>query len=162
MKKLFLTLAVAATSLLAYSQVPLVNYTPVRVESNHQQGNSYQYNSYQQNSFQQQNIYQQRSSQPQKPSYPTTGAYYIDKQTNRFVRVKIRYSVVDNGYGQETVYLKGLYFSSNQSWLDYNTVATNINTFTSAPAIIKENFEWQVGNTYYGTLYFLAEAKPWR
>jgi len=155
MKKIFLAIAFAALSASAYSQVPLVSYTPVRVEDNNQQGSSYQQNNvYQQNSFQQQNVYQQRSTQPRKPSFPTTGAYYIDKQTNRFVRVKIRYSVVDNGYGQETVYLKGLYFSSNQTWLDYNTVATNINTFTSAPAIIKENFEWQVGNTYYGTLYF--------
>lgn len=131
----------------AYSQ--LLEFKPVIVERN--SGNVQQ----QQNIYQQQqnNYYRTQPSRPSTPSYSTTGAYYIDRSTNRFVRVKIRYTATDDGYGHEVVYLKGLYFSNMDTWQNYNIRAQRVSGISDSQ-IIKENFEWKVYNTYHGTLYF--------
>lgn len=142
-KKLFSLLSVLF-SLSAYSQVPLVSYEPVRVEtSSSVRRNSY-YNPY----SDPYNV--GRTSSPVQTNESTIVGYVFNPQTNNFKRAKIKVASV---YG--ALKITAIYNGKIQKWHSFNASAQKVGQIVGVDSeLIRDNFEWKVSNTYVGTIYF--------
>lgn len=89
----------------------------------------------------------QRPQQKETQNFTRLTGYYIVK--NSFVRVSIQVNAVTE-MGREQLYLRGVYDDS-RGWRKVNKRATKVGY--NSPDYIKENFNWEVYDSSYGTIY---------
>ena len=145
MKKILLSLLGITFSVVAYSQIPLVEYKPVRVERSNNNSNVRTYSiPY----FDPYNIY----IHPQvSQSYgETIVGYVFNTNTNNFKRTKIK---VKSVYG--SLHITAIYNGRTEQWYDFNIQARKVGQIVGMDSeLIRDNFEWKVENTVVGTIYF--------
>ena len=146
MKKVLLSLLSITFSVAIYSQVPLVEYKPVRVEKSNS-GNIYvpSYSNPNSNPYGTGNHSVARQSKGE-----TIVGYVFNRNTNNFKRAKIK---VKSVYG--SLCLTAIYNSNDQRWYDFNIQASKVGQIVGMDSeVIRDNFEWKVENTVVGTIYF--------
>lgn len=145
MKKVLLSLLSITFSIAIYSQVPLVEYKPVRVEKSNS-GNIY-VPSY---SNPYSNPYGSGNHSARQSKGETVVGYVFNPNTNNFKRAKIK---VKSVYG--SLHITAIYNGRTEQWYDFNIQARKVGQIVGMDSeLIRDNFEWKVENTVVGTIYF--------
>lgn len=152
MKKIISILVFATLPVVAYSQVPLVEYKPVIIPRNNS------------NSITIQNVpsysnpgYSNRQSN--SSNYQVVGAYFFDTNSKSFKRTKIKINLGESYFGETEIYVRGILDRSfhRENWKDCNNRAIKVSSLFDNE-IILDNFEWKVENVtiggYLSTVYF--------
>ena len=140
MKKILLSLLSITFSVVAYSQIPLVEYKPVRVEKG---TNGIWVPSYANPQSTPNNVNEQSREQ-------VIIGYAFNPNTNNFKRAKIKVKTV---YG--SLYVTAIFNGRTEQWHDLNSQAKKVGQIVGIDSeMIRDNFEWKVDNTRIGTVYF--------
>ena len=145
MKKVLLSLLGITFSVVAYSQIPLVEYKPVRVERSNNNSNVRTYSNPYLDPY-------KINNQPQvsQSNGETIVGYVFNTNTNNFKRTKIK---VKSVYG--SLHITAIYNGRTEQWYDFNIQARKVGQIVGMDSeLIRDNFEWKVENTVVGTIYF--------
>ena len=145
MKKVLLSLLGITFSVVAYSQIPLVTYEPVRVERSNNNSNVRTYSNPYLDPY-------KINNQPQvsQSNGETIVGYVFNTNTNNFKRTKIN---VKSVYG--SLHITAIYNGRTEQWYDFNIQARKVGQIVGMDSeLIRDNFEWKVENTVVGTIYF--------
>lgn len=145
MKKILLSLLGITFSVVAYSQIPLVEYKPVRVERSNNNSNVRTYSNPYLDPY-------KVNNQPQvsQSNGETIVGYVFNTNTNNFKRTKIK---VKSVYG--SLHITAIYNGRTEQWYDFNIQARKVGQIVGMDSeLIRDNFEWKVENTVVGTIYF--------
>lgn len=145
MKKVLLSLLGITFSVVAYSQIPLVTYEPVRVERSNNNSNVRTYSNPYLDPY-------KINNQPQvsQSNGETIVGYVFNTNTNNFKRTKIK---VKSVYG--SLHITAIYNGRTEQWYDFNIQARKVGQIVGMDSeLIRDNFEWKVENTVVGTIYF--------
>ena len=145
MKKVLLSLLGITFSVVAYSQIPLVTYEPVRVERSNNNSNVRTYSNPYLDPY-------KLNNQPQvsQSNGETIVGYVFNTNTNNFKRTKIK---VKSVYG--SLHITAIYNGRTEQWYDFNIPARKVGQIVGMDSeLIRDNFEWKVENTVVGTIYF--------
>lgn len=145
MKKVLLSLLGITFSVVAYSQIPLVTYEPVRVERSNNNSNVRTYSNPYLDPY-------KLNNQPQvsQSNGETIVGYVFNTNTNNFKRTKIK---VKSVYG--SLHITAIYNGRTEQWYDFNIQARKVGQIVGMDSeLIRDNFEWKVENTVVGTIYF--------
>ena len=145
MKKVLLSLLGITFSVVAYSQIPLVTYEPVRVERSNNNSNVRTYSNPYLDPY-------KINNQPQvsQSNGETIVGYVFNTNTNNFMRSKIK---VKSVYG--SLHITAIYNGRTEQWYDFNIQARKVGQIVGMDSeLIRDNFEWKVENTVVGTIYF--------
>jgi len=145
MKKILLSLLGITFSVVAYSQIPLVEYKPVRVERSNNNSNVRTYSNPYLDPY-------KINNQPQvsQSNGETIVGYVFNTNTNNFKRTKIK---VKSVYG--SLHITAIYNGRTEQWYDFNIQARKVGQIVGMDSeLIRDNFEWKVENTVVGTIYF--------
>ena len=138
MKKIFLVLAGTMFSLIAYSQVPLVEYKPVTVPKNNNSGNS---------TISTQDIpLYSNPSNSQQQGLKTIGAYYFDASSQEFKRIKIKINPIETDFGETDIYVRAVLDRSSyrESWTNCNNRASKVNAQFDTDVVVNGKYLEQV------------------
>ena len=145
MRKILLSLLGITFSVVAYSQIPLVEYKPVRVERSNNNSNVRTYSNPYLDPY-------KINNQPQvsQSNGETIVGYVFNTNTNNFKRTKIK---VKSVYG--SLHITAIYNGRTEQWYDFNIQARKVGQIVGMDSeLIRDNFEWKVENTVVGTIYF--------
>ena len=145
MRKILLSLLGITFSVVAYSQIPLVEYKPVRVERSNKNSNVRTYSNPYLDPY-------KVNNQPQvsQSNGETIVGYVFNTNTNNFKRTKIK---VKSVYG--SLHITAIYNGRTEQWYDFNIQARKVGQIVGMDSeLIRDNFEWKVENTVVGTIYF--------
>lgn len=154
MKKIISILAFTVVPTIAYSQVPLVEYKPVMVDTRNN------------NSSNELDLDNNNGYFPNVPSYSTPnrsttqnylniGAYFFDVSSQNFKRTRIKINSEKSYWGETEIYVRAVLDRSlyGESWRDCNNRAVRVSGLIDEEIIVN-NFEWKVEHTALGTIYF--------
>lgn len=150
MKKIFLILVGTVFSLIAYSQVPLVEYKPVTVPPNNNSGNG---------TVRKQDVPLYSSPSNSQQQFKTIGAYYYDASSQDFKRIKIKINPIESDFGGTDIYVRAVLNRSShiENWTGCNNRASKIDELFDTDIVVN-NFEWKVSGVSIGgivsTIYF--------